>query len=64
MKNWQTTQFLTREELVQALNEIEKDQGLKIEQIVMLERWQVDETSHTPAYYVALYRLAGLPQDS
>ena len=58
MLNWQTTQFLQREELRQELNEIEKVQGVKIEQIVILERWQEDPSAN--AYYLALYRLADL----
>ena len=62
MFNWQTTQFLAREELCEALNEIEKGQGVKIEQIVILERWQEDPSSKSKAYYVALYRLADLPK--
>ena len=56
MNNWQTTQFLRREELREALNGIEKDQGVKIEQLVILERWKEDSSSK--AYYLALYRLA------
>ena len=60
MLNWQTTQFLQCEELRQTLNGIEKDQGVKIEQIVILERWQED--SGREAYYLALYRLTDLPE--
>ena len=56
MLNWQTTQFLRREELRETLNGIEKDQGVIIEQVVILERWQEDSSS--AAYYLALYRLA------
>ncbi len=56
MLNWQTTQYLRCEDLRQALNRIETDQGVIIEQVIILDRRKEDSTSD--AYYLALYRLA------
>ena len=60
MKNWQITQYLSRKELGDALNEIEEGEGLKIEQLVILERWK---EGLSPTFYRVLYRLADLPSE-